>query len=77
MHGKEKTRQVADSLRSAADWIERVVKEAGGRVWAGRRAGSAWQGNVCLKLRGSASQASGAGNPKMKQRKRLLEISPP
>ena len=81
MHGKEKTRQVADSLRSAADWIERVVKEvgglAGGRVWAGRRACSAWQGNVCLKLRGSASQASGAGNPKMKQRKRLLEISPP
>lgn len=27
MHGKEKTRLVAESLRSSADWIERVVNE--------------------------------------------------
>ncbi|EFN55349.1 hypothetical protein CHLNCDRAFT_134365 [Chlorella variabilis] len=29
MHGKEKTRLVAESLRGAADWIERVVREEG------------------------------------------------
>ncbi|KAL4423050.1 hypothetical protein ABPG77_002084 [Micractinium sp. CCAP 211/92] len=29
MHGKEKTKIVAQSLRSAADWIEKVVREEG------------------------------------------------
>ena len=52
MHGKEKTRQVADSLRSAADWIERVVKEvgglAGGRVGVGGPAGGQCLAGECL-----------------------------
>ena len=35
MHGKEKTKTVAQSLRGAIDWVERVVQEVRMRAAAG------------------------------------------